>query len=127
MKYLFFLAAFTVIAANCAAFAQRDFDRGREAVQTQNDGIFEGTGQGYRGLIHVNVRLERGSIAEILVADSDEDRFVGMPAIEELIDAVIEHNSTDVDAVTGATLTSKGFLEAVEDAIMKARLYYSDE
>jgi len=128
MKYfLFFLTAFTLIAANCASFAQRDSDRSRETEQTQNDGIFKGTGQGYRGLIQVNVRFERGNIAEILVTDSNEDRFVGMTAIEELIDAVIEYNSTDVDAVSGATLTSKGFLEAVEDAIMKVSLFNNNE
>jgi uncharacterized protein with FMN-binding domain len=39
--------------------------------------------------------------------------------MEELIDIVIEYNSTDVDAVSGATATSKGFLDAVNNAILK--------
>jgi uncharacterized protein with FMN-binding domain len=43
---------------------------------------------------------------------------VGGEAIEELIDTVVGYNSTDVDAVSGATETSKGFLEAVYNAIM---------
>ena len=33
---------------------------------------------------------------------------------------VVEANSTDIDGVTGATITSKAFLAAVQDAIAKA-------
>ena len=33
---------------------------------------------------------------------------------------VVEANSTDVDGVTGATITSKAFLAAVQNAIAKA-------
>ena len=80
--------------------------------------VYEGTGQGYRGPIRVLVRLGGGNITEIVVADSVEDRFVGGAAIEDLIDLVIEYNTTDVDAVSGATESSRGFLEAVENAIM---------
>jgi len=65
------------------------------------------------------VRLNGGKIMEILVVDSSEDRFTGAAAIEELIDLVIENNSADVDAVSGATESSRGFLEAVQNAILK--------
>ena len=82
--------------------------------------ILEGTGMGYRGPIHVRLRVNGETITEIDV-DSMEDRFVGGAAIEELIDLVIEYNSTDVDAVSGATETSKGFLSAVENAIISGR------
>ena len=82
--------------------------------------ILEGTGMGYRGPIYVRLRVKDGSITEIDV-DSMEDRFVGGAAIEELIDLVIEYNSADVDAVSGATETSKGFLLAVENAIISGR------
>jgi uncharacterized protein with FMN-binding domain len=82
--------------------------------------ILEGTGMGYRGPIYVRLRVKDGSITEIDV-DSIEDRFVGGAAIEELIDLIIEYNSTDVDAVSGATETSKGFLSAVENAIISGR------
>jgi len=87
---------------------------------SEEDEVFEGTGMGYRGPIHVRLRMNDGSITEIDV-DSIEDRFVGGAAIEELIDIIIEFNSTDVDAVSGATETSKGFLLAVENAIISGR------
>jgi len=81
--------------------------------------IYEGTGQGYRGPVTVQVRMDGADIVEIIIIDSEEDRFVGGAAMEELIDLVIMYNSTDIDAVSGATESSKGFLEAVERAIMK--------
>ena len=44
----------------------------------------------------------------------------GGAALEELPGKVVEANSTDIDGVTGATITSKAFLAAVQDAIAKA-------
>ena len=46
---------------------------------------------------------------------------------EYLPKRVIEKDSTDVDLVAGATLTSKAFLEAVNDALKKAGLYVEKE
>ena len=95
--------------AGCAVF-------GRVGQEAGN--VYEGTGKGYRGPIRVLVRLERGNIAAIDIIDSEEDRMVGQAAMEELLDLVIAYNTTDLDAISGATESSKGFLEAVENAIM---------
>jgi uncharacterized protein with FMN-binding domain len=81
--------------------------------------VYEGTAQGYRGPVTVQVRLNGGNISEIIIVDSVEDRFVGGAAMEELIGIIIENNSTDVDAVSGATESSRGFLEAVQNAILR--------
>jgi len=82
------------------------------------DGVYEGAALGYRGIIRVRVGYENGAITDITVIESREDRAVGGAAMEELIDRVLLDNSTDVDAISGATETSKGFLAAVENAIM---------
>jgi len=115
MKYFFFFLLLIPFLSGCAVF-----NSGKPAakVHGQNE-VFEGSSQGYRGVIHVQVHMNAGNIMEIIILDSDEDRFVGGAAIESLIDAVIECNSADVDAVTGATVTSKGFLDAVNNAILK--------
>ena len=77
-----------------------------------------GSAAGFRGIIRVRVRMDRGVITEITVIESHEDRAVGGAAIEELTDLVLMYNSTDVDAISGATESSKGFLAAVEHAIL---------
>jgi fumarate reductase flavoprotein subunit len=82
------------------------------------DAFYEGAAMGYRGMIHVRVGFEQGTITEITVVESREDQAIGGAAIEELTDLVLMYNTTELDAVSGATETSKGFLEAIENAIM---------
>ena len=80
--------------------------------------FYEGVAMGYRGIIHVRVGMDKGNITAISVIESFEDRAVGGAAIEELTDLALMYNTTELDAVSGATETSKGFLEAIENAIM---------
>jgi uncharacterized protein with FMN-binding domain len=127
MKYvLFSIFSFWVVlpvVTGCAVTGSRKSPERTQVEQipqkqTSTDKIYEGSASGYRGLIHVRVRMSGGSISEITVVDSEEDRFVGGAAMEELIETVTELNSVDVDAVSGATITSEGFLEAVKNAII---------
>ena len=112
MKYVLVTVLSFLIITGCAVL-------GGGRVIAASDGVYEGIGQGHRGPIHVLVRLSGGSIMEIDILESEEDRFVGGEAVEYLLDLVIEYNTTDIDAVSGATESSRGFLEAVEDAIMR--------
>jgi len=81
--------------------------------------IYEGTGKGFRGPVTVQVQMNGDDIVGINIIDSMEDPFVGEAAMEELLDLVVLYNTTDIDVVSGATESSKGFLEAVENAIMR--------
>ncbi|MCL2265558.1 MAG: FMN-binding protein [Treponema sp.] len=112
MKYLFFsFFALLFVLSGCAGtFAAKN--AAAEGL------VLEGSAQGYRGLITVQVQMDGSQIADIIIIDSDEDRFVGEAAMEELIDMVIMYNTADIDAVSGATESSRGFLEAVQNAIL---------
>ena len=83
-------------------------------------GTYEGTGRGYRGPIHVQVQISPAGIEDIVITGHRESVFPGAAAMEELLEAVLETGSTDLDAVSGATFSSRGFLEAVEDAMGQA-------
>jgi uncharacterized protein with FMN-binding domain len=85
----------------------------------ESEAVYEGAAMGYRGIIRVRVGLDQGTITEITVVESREDRNVGEAAIEELTDLVLMYNTTELDAVSGATETSRGFLDAVRSAIME--------
>ena len=89
-----------------------------EATRGTSGEATRGSAQGYRGEITVQVQMDGNQIADIVIIDYAEDRFVGGAAIEELIDMVIMYNTTDLDAVSGATESSRGFLEAVQNAIL---------
>ena len=80
--------------------------------------VYEGEAMGYRGLIRVQVGMEGGIVSDIVVVESREDVGVGGAAMEELSDMVLLYNTTELDVIAGATKTSKGFLEAIERAIL---------
>lgn len=84
------------------------------------DGVYEGTGQGYRGKIRVRVLVSGGGIGDVEIPGSGEDEAVGGAALEELREKVLEYGSPGVDIVSGATVSSRGFLEALENALDKA-------
>jgi len=90
----------------------------REAGYTP--GTYEGTGSGYRGPIHVRVQTSTTGIEDIAIVSHQESNFPGLAAMEELLEQALETGETDIDAISGATYSSRGFLQAVEDALEKA-------
>jgi len=83
-------------------------------------GTYEGTGHGYSGPIHVEVELSHAGIENVTITGHSEGAHPGGVAMEELLELVLETGGTDLDAVSGASFSSAGFLEAVEDALRKA-------
>ncbi|WP_303834429.1 FMN-binding protein [Ruminococcus flavefaciens] len=81
------------------------------------DGVYTGTGNGFRGATNVTVTVENGEITDITVNSySDDDQFFRR-AESGIISSIIKSQSTDVDAVSGATFSSNGIKEAVADAL----------
>lgn len=78
-----------------------------------------GEGQGFKGTIKVEVTLTDGKITDIVVLEHDETAGISDPAFEQIPQKIIEKQSAEVDAVSGATMTSKGIMEAVADALSK--------
>ena len=119
------VAAAALVLAALAAIGCTSLKAGDEGetgdepeIGGEAEAAFEGAAMGYRGIIRVRVGLAQGTITEITVVESREDRNVGEAAIEELTDLVLLYNTTELDAISGATETSRGFLEAVGSAIM---------
>ena len=112
-----------LISAGLAAFSFLAGCLGTASVMETGytSGIFEGTGQGCRGRIMVQVQTSPAGIEDIAIVSHRETPSPGLTAMEELLDLVLETGSTDLDVISGATLSSRGFLEAVENALAKAR------
>lgn len=77
----------------------------------------QGTGQGYRGTIRVLVTSSTDGIMDIEILEHEDDPLIGGAAMETLLSAVLDNNSLDLDAVSGATESSEGFLAAVRNAL----------
>jgi fumarate reductase flavoprotein subunit len=108
--------AWPLLVAGCAGGEYRT----GSGAPGYRDGLWEGSGPGYRGEIRVQVRIASGLIQEIGIAAHNEDPLTGGEAIGELLELVLDYQSTDLDAVSGASLSSSGFLAAVEDALSRA-------
>ncbi len=84
-------------------------------------GEYTGKGQGAYGEIEIKVFVEDNFIEDIIIVEHSDTENIAEPAFEELTEKVINEQSTEVDIITDATVSSQGFLEALEDALSKAR------
>lgn len=82
---------------------------------------YNGVGQGYTGEVKVEVTMQGDKIKAIEVLESSDTPGLSTQAFEVIIERVLTKNSIDVDIVVGASGSSKGILEAIEDALNKAK------
>lgn len=102
------------------ASLQKAAQEAEEAEAGIQDGTYEGSAFGFGDLITVSVTIKDGRITDISVLDaSGEDRPYYNQSLP-LLDEMINKQSTEVDTVSGATLTSEGLIGAVADALGKA-------
>ena len=81
------------------------------------DGMYTGSGNGFRGVISAQVTVEGGRITDVTILSSSDDRDFFQRAQNGVIPAVLQAQSVNVSAVSGATYSSRGILEAVADAL----------
>lgn len=81
------------------------------------NGIYTGTGEGYRGKVTVTVKVADGRITELVLDDYADDKSYMERAKNRIFQEMISRQNTDVDAVSGATYSSNGLIEAVNKAL----------
>ncbi|NMB10383.1 MAG: FMN-binding protein [Tissierellia bacterium] len=87
-----------------------------------NAGTYEAEGQGRNGNIRVSVTVNtEGEIERVDIIKSDDKKELVEQVSKKLQKDMIEKNSYDVDVVSGATQTSKGYKEAVKKALQQAK------
>ncbi len=82
-----------------------------------SDGDYTGTGSGFRGDIKVKVTVKNHKIENITIESANDDREFLNRASTGVIEEILSSQSTEVDAVSGATFSSNGILEAVKNAL----------
>ena len=92
------------------------------AAATLKDGEYKASSKGIGGDVPVTVTVKDGKIAKVEVGENSETEGIGSKAIEQLPDAIVKANGTEgVDAVSGASVTSKAIFTAVEDCLNQAK------
>lgn len=79
----------------------------------------EGTGVGKHGDVVAAVTFDNGRITNIEVKQSRENPLLAAKVFTDMKDAMVQHNTADIDAVTGATVSSDALKNAVKEAAAK--------
>jgi fumarate reductase flavoprotein subunit len=82
--------------------------------------------QGFGGPVAVTVTVAGGKITEVVAEGADETAGSGSIAIDKLPKSIVAANSLEVDAITGATVSSNAVLAAAEQAYAIAKNQEND-
>lgn len=81
----------------------------------------KGSSKGYNDIVEVEVSVENGKITDIKVVKSFENERIANPTYEELRSNILKKQTTNVDNISGATVTCVAYKEAVDKALNKLK------
>lgn len=81
------------------------------------DGVYRGWSQGYGGRVYVEVEIRRGAIQRVEVLGHNEPF---QAVVETMAQRIVSEQDLDLDALSGATLTSRALISAVQKALTGA-------
>lgn len=84
------------------------------------DGVYSASAQGQAGPVPVTVTVEKNKIKSVEVGPNKETVGIGAVAAPKVAQRIVEAQSTDVDGVSGATVTSNAVKKASAEALAKA-------
>ncbi|MDO4941237.1 MAG: FMN-binding protein [Lachnospiraceae bacterium] len=87
---------------------------------TYKDGTYTGSAKGWGGTTKVSVSIKNNKIINIKVLSNQDTPSYFNKAKSTIISSILKKQSTNVDAVSGATYSSNGIIKAVRNALSKA-------
>lgn len=85
-----------------------------------NDGSYQGTGSGNRGDVTVSVSVKNDKITNVSIDQHTETEGISNAALKKAPQMIVDYQSYNIDAVTGATISFEAVEKAVKDALKKA-------
>lgn len=83
-------------------------------------GTYQATKHGHHSNVTVETIVTDDAIEAVNVIENGDSYGISDLAVDTVTAAIVEHQSISVDTVTGATLTSRAILSAVEDCLIQA-------
>lgn len=108
-------------ANSTAASSDSQGSDANSASGAYKDGEYLGKASAYNGNVEVKVTISGGKITAIDIVKTKDDEEYFFDAQKKVIPEILEKQSTDVDAVAGATTSSEGIAHAVEKALEQAK------
>jgi fumarate reductase flavoprotein subunit len=95
-------------------------DTSAETAMKYTPGTYTAKAEGKDGTITVEVTFSETEIKDINIVSQSETEGIGSEALKTIKEQVLSGQTLAVDAVSGATKTSDGFLGAIEDTVKQA-------
>ncbi len=108
-----------VFAAGCSNNAT---PTSSASANSSTSGTFTGSSVGMQGTVTVSMTVEDGKITNVELTEIHETPAVASVAMERIPAQMVEHQTTTVDTVTGATLCSNAIMRAAKAAAEEAGL-----
>lgn len=110
------------LAAAASSSASSTAGSSSQTSSQYKDGTYQGSGTGFRGgTTTVSVTVKSGKITSVTVESTEDDQQFFDRAYSTVSAGIIKSQSTDVNAVSGATYSSNGIMQAVANALAKAK------
>ena len=118
-------AGAVTVAAGGILSACTSAEPGASAVPTAAAGIYTpgtytATAKGM-GTVTMTATFDANSITDIKLDVSEETKDIGQAAAEDLIKQLLENQGSDIDGVSGATVTTSAVKQCLEDCIRQAK------
>ena len=84
------------------------------------DGTYQGSGTGFGGTITVQVTVSGGKITAVDILSAAGETGSYFASAQGVVSKVLSSQSPNVDAVSGATYSSNGIIQAVQNALSQA-------
>lgn len=85
------------------------------------DGTYQGEADGFGGTISLEVVIEDGTITAVNILSADGEDGAYFSIAQDIIPAILDAQSAEVDTISGATFSSTGIKNAAEQALEKAK------
>ncbi|MFH1715617.1 MAG: RnfABCDGE type electron transport complex subunit G [Elusimicrobiota bacterium] len=108
------------ISSEAVAAGVRDalIEAGELCKSKYADGVYDAKARGHGGIVQVKINIEHGKITNIKAIGSYETRKLWNKVVDDLIPNIIDKQGIEgLDAVSGATRSSRALLEAVGMAL----------
>ena len=84
------------------------------------DGIYIGHSVNERGPVEMEVMIENGKFHHMKALSHNDTSLIFDRVLRKLSRVMLVKNSTDVDGVSSATISSRGIIDAVNNAVEQA-------
>ena len=113
-----------VVLAGVTIFGSTPLYNAIETMAAQSisytPGSYTGSADGFGGKVTATVTVSDKGIDAIVLAGNDETPELGGVALEKLTPLFVEAQSSQVDAISGCTITSNAAMNAVQNALDQA-------